>query len=45
MNKPADLGLFILETSKIVMYKFWYDCVKPKYARKHNYVTWIQTAL
>ena len=24
----------ILELSKIVMYKFWYDYVKPKYSEK-----------
>ena len=31
MNKPFYLGLPILEISKIVIYKFWYDYVKPKY--------------
>ena len=30
MNKPVYLGLSILELSKIVMYEFWYDYVKPK---------------
>ena len=30
MNKPAYLGLSILDLSKTVMYKFWYDYVKPK---------------
>ena len=34
MNKPACLGLSILEISKIVMYKFWYDYLKPKYREK-----------
>ena len=29
MNKPVHLGLLILELSKILMYEFWYDCVKP----------------
>ena len=29
-NKPVDLGLSILELSKIAMYEFWYDYVKPK---------------
>ena len=33
-NKPIYLGLSILEFSKIVMYDFWYDCVKPKYGEK-----------
>ena len=32
MNKPIYLGLSILEISKTLMYKFWYDCMKPKYA-------------
>ena len=31
MNKPAYLGLPILELSKILMYEVWYDYVKPKY--------------
>ena len=31
MNKPFFLGLSILESGIILMYKFWYDCVKPKY--------------
>ena len=31
MNKPIFLGLSILEISKILMYEFWYDYMKPKY--------------
>ena len=31
MNKPIYLGLPILEISKILMYEFWYDYMKPKY--------------
>ena len=31
MNKPAYLGFSILEISKILMYEFWYDYMKPKY--------------
>ena len=31
MNKPIYLGLSILESSKILMYEFWYDYMKPKY--------------
>ena len=31
MNKPVYLGLSISDLSKIVMYEFWYDYVKPKY--------------
>ena len=34
MNKPVYLGLSILELSKMIMYKFWYDYVKPKYSEK-----------
>ena len=30
MNKPVYLGLSILDLSKTVMYKFWYDYVKSK---------------
>ena len=31
MNKPIYLGLAILDTSKTLMYEFWYDYLKPKY--------------
>ena len=31
MNKPIYLGLLILGISKILMYGFWYDYMKPKY--------------
>ena len=31
MNKPIYLGLSILDISKILMYEFWYDFMKPKY--------------
>ena len=34
MNKPAYLGLYILDISKILMYKFWYDYIKRKYGDK-----------
>ena len=34
MNKPIYLGLSILRISKILMYEFWYDYMKPKY--NHN---------
>ena len=36
LNKPVYLGLSILELSKIRMYQFWYDYVKPKYGEKAN---------
>ena len=31
MNKPIYLGLSILDISKILMYEFWYDYMKPKF--------------
>ena len=31
MNKPVYLGMSILDTSKILMFEFWYDYIKPKY--------------
>ena len=31
MNKPLYLGMTILDISKTLMYKFWYDYIKPKY--------------
>ena len=34
MNKPIYLGLPILEISKLLMYDFWYDYMKPKYDDK-----------
>ena len=33
-KKLVYLGLSILEISKIIMYEFWYDHVKPKYNEK-----------
>ena len=40
MNKPAYLALLILELSKMLMYEFCYDYVKPKVGEKQNFVTW-----
>ena len=34
LNKPVYLRLSILELSKILLYEFWYDYVKPKYVEK-----------
>ena len=34
MNKPIYLGMSILDISKILMYEFWYDYIKPKYQDK-----------
>ena len=50
MNKPVCLGLSILVLSKILMYEFWYDYVKPKYGEKvklchidtHNFIQYIK---
>ena len=36
MNKPAHLGLSILEISKRLMYEFWYRRIKPKYQNNAN---------
>ena len=36
MNKPIYLGLSILDISKILMYEFWYDYMKPKYGNRVN---------
>ena len=34
INKPVYLGLSILELSKILIYEFWHNYVKPKYDKK-----------
>ena len=34
MNKPIYLGQAILDLSKMLMYEFWYDYIKPKYGGK-----------
>ena len=34
MNKNVHLRLPILELSKMLIYEFWYDYVKPKYGEK-----------
>ena len=34
MNKTIYLGQAILDISKTLMYKFWYDYIKPKYEKK-----------
>ena len=31
MNKLVHLGLPVLNLSKMLMYAFWYDYLKPKY--------------
>ena len=37
MNKPVFLEVSILKFSKIWMYEFWYDYVKPDYVEKANF--------
>ena len=34
MTKPLYLDMSILDISKILMYKFWYDCINPKYGAR-----------
>ena len=36
INKSVYLGLSVLEISKIAMYEFWYDYIKPEYQDKSN---------
>ena len=43
MNKPAYLGLLILELSKPLMYEFWYDYAKPRYDEKAKFFIWKRT--
>ena len=31
INKPVYLGMSILDISKMLIYQFWYDNIKPKY--------------
>ena len=37
MNEPVYLGVSLLKLSKIIMYEFWYDYVKPKYGGKAKF--------
>ena len=34
MTKPLYLGMSILDISKILMYEFWYNYIRPKYGHK-----------
>ena len=43
INKPVYLGLSILELSKIAMYEFWYDKMKPKYKEKEKKTCYMDT--
>ena len=33
MNKPVYVGLSVFEISKIILYKFWYDCAERKHKK------------
>ena len=51
MNKPVYLGQAVLDIHKILMYKFWYNYIKPKYGDNarlcymdtDSFVTYIET--
>ena len=51
MIKPIYLGMSMLHISKMIMYQFWYDYIKPKYGERaklcytdtDNFVIHIQT--
>ena len=47
MSTPVYLGLSKLELSKIVIYEFWYDYVKPKNGKKaklcYGFIVYIRT--
>ena len=51
MSKPIYLEQAILDISKTLMYEFWYDYIKPKYADKaklcymdtNNFIIFIKT--
>ena len=34
MIKPIYLGMSMLDISKIIMYQFWYDYIKPKHGER-----------
>lgn len=36
MNKPITIGLCVLDISKLTMYKFLYEYLKPKYGQNVN---------
>ena len=42
MNKPVCLGRSILKITKILIYEFLYDYVKPNTEEKQIYVTQLQ---
>ena len=40
INKLVYLGFSILEISKLIIYEFWYDFIKPKYKEKQICAIW-----
>ena len=36
LNRPVYTGFTVLETSKVHMYKFFYEYIKPKYGKNVN---------
>ena len=43
MTAPVFLVLSVLELSTVLVYKFWYEYVKPKDDEKAKLCYWIQT--
>ena len=51
MNKPVYLDLSILDLNKTVIYKFWYDYIKPEYGKNaklcymdtHSFIVYVKT--
>ena len=37
LNKPANIGMCILELSKVLMYEFYYDYIKKNMTTNQNY--------
>ena len=37
LNKPAYIGMCILELNKVLMYEFHYDSAKNKFETNQNY--------
>ena len=37
LNKPIAVGFSVLELSKLIMYRFFYEYIKPKYRNDPRY--------